>query len=319
MSSLTKVGIFAGGLCVVFAAAIAVGNAVGPVDDEPAAMEHGTGEGTHDMPSTSAAADQLPGGLQVAQDGYRLVLDEPQQQPDDRAVVTFRILGPDGDPLTEYATLHDKRLHFIVAKRDLSGFQHVHPTMDEQGTWTAELALDAGQWRTFADFDPAGKDAQLTLGADLTVAGDVTPKRLPAPSTESTVGDYTVTLDGAAEVGASSKLTLKVARQGTPVTDLQPYLAAYGHLVALREGDLAYLHVHPDGEPGDGTTKAGPGITFHTDFPSAGRYRLYLDFKHEGVVRTAEFTVEAGQVKGTPEPEAADDDDADHDDAEHEH
>ncbi len=77
------------------------------------------------------------------------------------------------------------------------------------------------------------------------------------------------------------------------MTDLQPYLAAYGHLVALREGDLAYLHVHPDGEPGDGRTKPGPGITFHTAFPSEGSYRLYLDFKHDGVVRTAEFTVEA--------------------------
>ena len=49
------------------------------------------------------------------------------------------------------------------------------------------------------------------------------------------------------------------------MTDLQPYLAAYGHLVALRQGDLAYLHVHPDGEPGDGRTKAGPDIVFHTD------------------------------------------------------
>jgi hypothetical protein len=79
------------------------------------------------------------------------------------------------------------------------------------------------------------------------------------------------------------------------VTDLQPYLAAYGHLVALRQGDLAYLHVHPDGEPGDGRTQAGPAIVFHTVAPSAGTYRLYLDFQHEGVVRTAELTMTAGQ------------------------
>ncbi len=56
-------------------------------------------------------------------------------------------------------------------------------------------------------------------------------------------------------------------------------------------GDLAYLHVHPDGEPGDGATKPGPAITFFAEVPSAGSYRLYLDFKHGGVVRTAEFTV----------------------------
>ena len=41
-------------------------------------------------------------------------------------------------------------------------------------------------------------------------------------------------------------LTLTVTKDGQPVTDLQPYLGAYGHLVALRAGDLAYLHVHPE-------------------------------------------------------------------------
>ncbi|VXC49161.1 hypothetical protein [Aeromicrobium sp. 9AM] len=312
MNSAGKVGIFAAGLCVVFGAAIAIGNAVGPVDSEPAAMEHGDDEMT-DMPGMSKSAATIPGGLQVAQGGYRLVLDDPRQQPAKDAAVTFRVLGPDGDPLTDYATLHDKQLHFIVAKRDLTGFQHVHPTIDEHGTWTAKLALEPGQWRTFADFDPAGKDPQLTLGADLTVAGEFTPEPLPKPSRTATVGDYTVTLAGDAVTGADAKLTLTVAKDGRPVTDLQPYLAAYGHLVALREGDLAYLHVHPDGEPGDGRTEPGPGITFHTAFPSEGSYRLYLDFKHDGVVRTAEFTVEAaGAASGTGS-------DDNHDDSEHEH
>ena len=90
-----------------------------------------------------------------------------------------------------------------------------------------------------------------------------------------------------------------MSRDGRPVTDLQPYLAAYGHLVALRQGDLAYLHVHPDGEPGDGRTEPGPGIVFHTTAPSAGTYRLYLDFKHGDVVRTAAFTVVAGKEAST--------------------
>ena len=88
-------------------------------------------------------------------------------------------------------------------------------------------------------------------------------------------------------------LTLTVSRHGAPVTDLQPYLGAYGHLVTLREGDLAYLHVHPGGEPGDGQTKPGPDVEFGAEVPSAGRYHLYLDFRHDGVVRTAPFTLEA--------------------------
>lgn len=311
MNTSAKVGIFAAGLCVVFGAAVAIGNAVGPVDNEPATMDHGDDGAMADMPGMSEASDKVPGGLQVAQNGYRLALDESRMQPDDQATVSFQVLGPDGEPLTDYETLHDKKMHFIVAKRDLSGFQHVHPTLDESGTWTTKLSLEAGQWRTFADFDPAGKDPQLTLGADLTVAGDFTPKPLPKPSPTDTVGDYTVTLDGAAKAGGDSKLTLTVEKDGKPVTDLQPYLAAYGHLVALREGDLAYLHVHPDGEPGDGKTEPGPGITFYATFPSEGSYRLYLDFKHGDVVRTAEFTVEAG-AKGSVEAD-------DHDNSEHGH
>jgi hypothetical protein len=105
-------------------------------------------------------------------------------------------------------------------------------------------------------------------------------------------------------------LTLTVTRNGTSVTDLEPYLGAYGHLVALRSGDLAYLHVHPEGTPGDGETDPGPEVVFYTEVPSAGRYHLYLDFKHQGVVRTAAFTVTGtGRApSGEPGPAEADDD-----------
>ena len=93
-------------------------------------------------------------------------------------------------------------------------------------------------------------------------------------------------------------LTLSVSRGGKPVGDLQPYLGAYGHLVALRASDLAYLHVHPMGEAGDATTVSGPDVAFHTTFPSPGAYRLFLDFQHRDVVRTAAFTVTVGGQAG---------------------
>ena len=64
----------------------------------------------------------------------------------------------------------------------------------------------------------------------------------------------------------------------------------------MRAGDLAYLHVHPAGASGDGVTPAGPGITFYATAPSNGDYRLFLDFRHAEVVRTAEFTVHAGEM-----------------------
>ena len=147
----------------------------------------------------------------------------------------------------------------------------------------------------FADFVPAADGENRILGADLAVAGDFTPAPLPAGSRDREVDGYTVTLDGELTAGAESELTLSVSRDGRPVTDLQPYLGAYGHLVALRSGDLAYLHVHP-ADDGD----AGPRpIRFFTTAPSAGTYRLFLDFKHGDVVRTAAFTV-SRRARGGP-------------------
>ena len=157
----------------------------------------------------------------------------------------------------------------------------------------------AGEYRVFADFTPTGHDGGLTLGADLAVPGAYQPVPLPAADPSAAVVDgYVVTLAGDLVPGRSSELTSDGQQGRPPVTDLQPYLAAYGHLVALRAGDLAYLHVHPAGAPGDGVTPAGPGITFYATAPTAGDYRLYLDFQHDGVVRTAEFTVHAGQPDG---------------------
>lgn len=86
--------------------------------------------------------------------------------------------------------------------------------------------------------------------------------------------------------------------------------------MALRQGDLAYLHVHPEGTPGDGRTPAGPAITFAAEVPSAGAYRLYLDFRHGDAVHTAEFTVLAGDrtapVPTAPAPTTAPTPDAGH-------
>jgi hypothetical protein len=294
MNTPTKLGVYALGLVVVFGAMTGIGNAVGPVGNDPPA--HGTAhtdtESTMEHTQQAPAAEHLPGGLTVSQNGYTFELAR-QLQAGDATPVAFRIVGPNGQPVTAYDKAHDKDLHLIAVRRDLSGFQHVHPELAVDGTWSTTLNLNAGSWRIFADFDPAGDAAALVLGADTSVAGDYQPTALPAPSRTAAVDGYTVTLDGDVAPGQDSELTLSVNKDGEQVTDLQPYLAAYGHLVALRDGDLAYLHVHPAGAPGDGKTPAGPGITFYANTPTAGAYRLFLDFKHGDVVRTAEFTVRA--------------------------
>ena len=238
----------------------------------------------------------------VSQDGYTLQLEETELEAGAQTV-QFKIIDSGGDPVTRYVPNHEKDLHLIAVRRDSTGFQHLHPTLDDSGTWSAQVDLTAGTWRVFADVQPEGTDEPMTLGTDAHVAGEFAPEPVPAPGRTATVGDYTVTLDGDLAPGKARDLSLRVTRDGKPVTDLDPYLGAYGHLVALRSGDLGYLHVHPEGEPGDGATRPGPEIAFTTTAPSTGTYRLYLDFKHEGTVRTAEFTVAASTAaSGAPAP-----------------
>jgi hypothetical protein len=318
MSTTTKLLGFVVVVVAVLAAAVGVGKLVGPADAPEAAdhesMDEGheeTGEahGTSSDEAASTAVD-VPKGLMVSQNGYTLELGRTDAPAGSAVPIEFTIVGPAGEPVTDYDVEHEKELHLIAVRRDFSGFQHVHPVMDAEGTWRTDLDLTAGEWRVFADFKASGADA-LTLGHDLAVAGSYRPER-STESTTSQVGRYTVTLEGDLTAGTDAELTLSVTLDGEPVTDLEPYLGAYGHLVALRAGDLAYLHVHPEGTPDDGTTEPGPDVVFYAQVPSAGRYHLYLDFKHRGVVRTAAFTVtgtSTSEPVDSEEPEESDESD----------
>ena len=294
MNTPLRLSLFALGLLAIFGASFGAGHLTGPVT---------TAEDGHDSGHSAPVDAPVPGGLQITQDGYRLQLLTPALSTTDTAPVRLRVLGPDGSPVTAYTPTHDKDLHLILLRRDLTGYQHLHPQLGAGGVWEVPTQVPAaGQYRVFADFQPAGRDRPLTLGADVPAPGLYQPTALPSPSRTASVDGYTVTLDGDLLPGTSSTLTLTVSKDGVPVTDLQAYLAAYGHLVAVRDGDLAYLHVHPDGHPGDGRTNPGPQIVFHTEVPSAGAYRLFLDFRHQDVVRTAAFTVLAGDAGAPASP-----------------
>ena len=309
MSVSVKLAGFLVALAVVFGGAVGIGRAVGPVDVSPAA-DHGDMEGAEGMEGMDmgeSGATSIPKGLMVSQNGYSFRLDQAIVTPGTAVPVSFTIEGPDGRPVTEYDVEHEKELHLIAVRRDFSGFQHVHPERAQDGTWSTTLDLAPGQWRLFADFKASGAEA-ITLGNDLAVRGAYRPATPVAETRTATVDGYTVTLGGDLTAGEEAKLTLNVTRDGAPVTDLEPYLGAYGHLVALRSGDLAYLHVHPEGAPGDGETEPGPDVVFFAEVPSPDGYHLYLDFKHEGVVRTAAFTVTgSADTERSPDDDHADD------------
>lgn len=292
MNTAGKLSAYGVALALVAGGGWAIGTAVGPFTSEAGTRggEDAAHGDVHSGTVAETAQPDQPAGLASSRGGYTLTPTSTTLTPGTPTQFSFRINGPGGEPVTRFEVEHDKRMHLILVRRDTAGFQHLHPEMAADGTWTVPVTVDkAGSYRAFADFAPTGGEP-ATLGVDLAAPGNFQPATY-APSRIASVDGYQVRLDGDLLPGRTSEVTLTVTRDGKPVTDLQPYLGAYGHLVALRGGDLAYLHVHPGGEPGDGTTKPGPTITFAAEVPSAGTYRLFLDFQHQGEVHTAEFTV----------------------------
>ncbi|HEU5062011.1 MAG TPA: hypothetical protein VFT79_02520 [Solirubrobacterales bacterium] len=295
MSATKRIALFVGGLAAVFAVALAIGSVVEPTETEGDESHGGetmstqTADTTHGGHQERAAQRpaQQPAGLGISEGGYTLRISPTQLARGEARELRFSIEGAEG-PVTEFDELHERRMHLIVVRRDGAEFRHLHPEMDAAGTWTIPIEFaEPGVYRAFADFSVGGE--QHTLASDVFVSGGEFEARPfpPAQPLDATDG-YEVRLKaGEPRAGEPTSLTFDVSEGGHPVHDLAPYLGAKGHLVALREGDLAFLHVHPE----EGHEVDADEIVFEAIFPTAGRYRLYLQFRHDGVVRTVEYTV----------------------------
>jgi len=294
MSAGIRVAAFAALLGAIFAIATLAGAAIGP--DAPQTDDHGAASATDDHGADSASAganahgagaasgstDAALTGLGSSQDGYRLVTATNRFAAGRGSAFAFSILDDRGDVVRDFEPEQRRRMHLIVVRRDLRGYQHLHPVQDGAGGWRVALTLpQAGVYRAIADFRSGAE--RRTLGVDLFVPGDFAPRALAPAQRRGQVAGYSVALEREA-----GRLRFAISRAGEPVADLQRYLGAYGHLVVLREGDLAYGHVHPvpAGTPGQ--------IAFETGALEPGRYRLFVQFRHAGAIHTAAFTFEGG-------------------------
>ncbi len=235
-------------------------------------------------------------GLTAQQGGYALKSAIATLPAGKRALYRFAITGPGGRPVTRFALTQTMRLHFYTIRSDLTGFQHLHPVMARDGTWTADLAaLRPGHWRMYTQFTPdtgPGRGQDFVLSRPVTVPGTASTTALPAASSSTTVDGYVLTLHGDLRAGLASPLTVTVRRNGEPVTDLRPYLDTYAHLTAFHQGDQAFAHFHPRNKvTGD---HGGPTLEFMTDLPTSGNWRLFLQFQTADVLHTAAVTLYVG-------------------------
>lgn len=251
------------------------------------AHDHGTADAHagHAAPAATAAGGAQ--GITVSDDTLTLALERTRVATGARRSLEFTVRDTDGRPVTDMDVVHERPMHVIVVRRDLTGFQHVHPTAGADGRWRVPLRLDeAGVYRVYADFSHRG--VAHVLSADLTADGALRARVLPAPGDVARGDGLTARVIQRHDDGGRLHLRYRVERDGNTVTTLRPWLGAAAHVVMLREGDLAFTHTHAaDIEP------TRPGELDVTIAPAPrGRHRVFIQFDDGDGVRTLSHTVE---------------------------
>ena len=168
----------------VFGAAVLIAEALSSEEDETGhggvpVEKPGAGQ-AGDQPGRRSRPDPLP-GLAATVDGLTLELATTQLSPGEPGQLRFQVVGEDGRAVRDFEVEHAKRLHLIVVRDDLSGFQHLHPRMSADGSWSTPVTLrEPGSYRVFADFKHQGQSQ--TLARTVTVEGAAKALPLPAPA-----------------------------------------------------------------------------------------------------------------------------------------
>ncbi|MGH9548162.1 MAG: hypothetical protein ACRD3W_02260, partial [Terriglobales bacterium] len=239
---------------------------------------------------------QLSLGLVASSEGYIFQSTIASMPAGSANRYMFVITGPDGKPVTEssYILFETKLLHFYAVRADLTGFNHIHPALGPDGTWTTTAAeplrLQPGPYRVFIQFevrDAQGLIHSLVLSRPLEVTGTYSPVPVPPPSNIAQVDGYTVTISPPSSTGA---MVAHFTFKGAPVGNLEPYLNSWAHLSAFQEETLGFGHLHPLETPQTPTQLGGPDLTFHAHFQS-GTFRVFLQFRADGLLHTAAFTL----------------------------
>jgi len=195
-------------------------------------------------------------------------------------------------PVENLRINNEKKMHLIAVSRDLSRFLHIHPEYAGEGEF--KIAIDfptGGEYRLFADFMPAGMN-ELTRGGRVSVKGEA-PKGGPivaSKSLKAKAGGMEIELRlGHLMAGMPSTIafTFRDLKTGKPVRDLEPYLGAVGHVIAIDPAAERFIHVHPVNGG-----SSGPQALFAIHFPTGGTYKLWGQFKKDGELLTVPFVID---------------------------
>jgi hypothetical protein len=235
---------------------------------------------------------------------YEVVLETTPAlvQPATPFTMTLTVRHPrTGETVSAFELVHDMWFHLFIVSRDMQEFQHLHPDMQPDGSWTIDVVLpDAGGYEVLSEFVPVGGLPQFITRSLTTAGGTDTAVARPelSKSFQTAAGDLTALLRMSPEqpvAGAPTQIvyTLTDTASGQPVENLEPYLGAFGHSFVVREGLTDYVHTHPVGDEtrlSRPRARGGPDVVFDVVFGQPGRYRAWTQFQRNGQVRTVSFT-----------------------------
>lgn len=224
--------------------------------------------------------------------GTLMVTTQPER-PQAGQPTTLRLMLHDaaGTLLKDFETVHEQKTHLIIVRDALDQFAHIHPVMDANGNMTAPFTFPTGgKYRLYVDYKATGQP-QATAVAEVEITGT-------APSAPPLVRNTPGKVDGEglqADVSIENARPEKEAiltftltdRAGKPLTDLQPYLGAMGHLVILSADGKEYVHSHP----AEGKT-TNHIVAFEAHFAKPGLYKGWGQFLRQGKVRIVPFIME---------------------------
>jgi heavy metal-binding protein len=245
---------------------------------------------------------------------YRVSVDTiPREaEPGKPVRIRFSITHPTtGERVKELRIVHEMPFHLFVVSDDLGFYDHIHPQPDADGAFVVDTELPrAGEYHLFCDFLPIGGVPQV-IHKRLATAGfarsrSKPPLRLTADAVLTKVVDgirFELTLEPrrvAAGKTASLRYHLVDDRTGAPVTDLEPYLGAWGHTLILSDDAERFLHCHPTQTiPPDADRSrlvGGPDLSFDATVRKPGMHRLWSQFKRGGKVTTVSFTIDVAAL-----------------------
>ncbi len=214
-------------------------------------------------------------------------------EPGGTARLDFVVRDPWEDrPVTDFEIMHERPFHLFVMSQDLGHFAHVHPTRDSE-TENFHIDLDlprAGLYQVLADFYPVGGTPQLIARSFIVPGGRLEPAAVGVDYTAPRQGENLqvelVTEPAEPIAGQETELYFTV----TPGEGLEPYIGAWGHMLAVSDDLIDTVHGHPFIADG------GPEMLFHLTFPRPRNYRVWVQFQRDGVVNTVHFDIPAKEL-----------------------